>query len=114
MWLVIDFGNAASVQLEHEPVPPAQVVAGSPTTGYLALGEFRGQEYGVWELTPGAVSDVETDELFIVLSGRAIVELVDDESTMELTSGVVARLTAGMNTVWTVSETLRKVYVTGL
>jgi uncharacterized cupin superfamily protein len=109
---VIDHAAAASLPLLHESVPQPQVVAGSPTTGSAPLGEYGGQEYGVWEMTPGAMTDVEADELFIVLSGAATVDLVDDGTTLALSPGSVARLTAGMNTVWTVTETLRKIYVT--
>jgi uncharacterized cupin superfamily protein len=92
-------------------VPAGQLVAGSPTTGYLELGVFGSQEYGIWEMTPGTMTDVEADEIFVVLFGAATVELVDDGSTLTLGPGSVARLTAGMRTLWTVTETLRKVYV---
>jgi uncharacterized cupin superfamily protein len=109
---VIDHAAAASLVLEHEAVPAVQVVSGSPTTGSGTLGEIAGQEYGVWEMTPGAMTDVEADEVFVVLSGAARVELVDDGTTVTLAPGSVGRLTAGMNTVWTVTETLRKVYFT--
>ena len=107
---MIDRASRASIDLAL--VPAAQVVAGAPTAGFVELGEFNGQEYGVWEMTPGSMTDVEADELFVVLSGAATVEFVDDGSVVSLGAGSVGRLTAGMRTVWTVTETLRKVYVT--
>ena len=104
--------SAAQAPLDMSPVAAAQVVAGSPSTGFAELGNFNGQEYGVWEMTPGSMTDVEADELFVVLSGAATVEFVDAGSVVSLAAGSVGRLTAGMRTVWTVTETLRKVYVT--
>jgi uncharacterized cupin superfamily protein len=105
-----DVVAAASLNLEHDPVLPGQLVAGSPTTGSAQLGEFGGHEYGVWEHTVGTSTDVETDELFIVLSGAATVEFIDEERLVRLCPGSLMRLEAGQRTVWTVTETLRKVY----
>lgn len=74
--------NAQALRLEHKTVPVDQSVAGSPTTGFVALGSFGGLEVGVWEMTVGTMTDVEVDEVFVVIVGRA-----------------------------TVTETLRKVYL---
>ncbi|MFB7894038.1 cupin domain-containing protein [Microbacterium sp. NPDC056044] len=104
--------DAASLVLEVEPVPAEQVVEGSPATGFADLGTFGGVELGVWEHTPGTSTDVETDEVFVVLSGSATVSFDDPAlEPIELRPGSVTRLTAGMRTVWTVRETLRKVYI---
>ncbi|GAA1825306.1 cupin domain-containing protein [Agromyces salentinus] len=115
--------DAASLALEHEPVPADQVVAGSPTTGYVVL-DARGpgaddvdpvgsaREIGVWEMTPGAMRDVEADEVFVVLAGDATVEFERPAlESIVLRPGSIVRLDAGMETVWTVRETLRKVFV---
>ena len=100
--------DAAALPLAHEPVAASQVVAGSPTTGIHEIDETT----GVWEMSPGAMTDVEVDELFVVLSGDATVEFIDPAlPSIELGPGSVVRLEAGMRTVWTVRETLRKVYV---
>ncbi|WP_228484565.1 cupin domain-containing protein [Microbacterium cremeum] len=102
--------DAATLALAHESVPGEQTVAGSPSTGFVELTDA----IGVWEMSPGAMRDVEADEVFVVLSGSATV--VFDEPPLppvELRPGSVVRLTAGMRTVWTVHETLRKVYVAG-
>jgi uncharacterized cupin superfamily protein len=108
--------EAARIELEHEPLPPEQVVAGSPTTGIRVLDERDGREIGVWEMTPGTATDTEVDEVFIVLTGRATVVFneVPDASpppAIDLAPGAVVRLTAGMRTTWTVHQTLRKVYL---
>jgi uncharacterized cupin superfamily protein len=102
--------DAASLALALEPVPGEQVVEGSPRTGFVELTDT----IGVWEHTPGVSTDVEADEVFVVLSGSATVSFDDPAlDPIELQSGSVARLTAGMRTVWTVRETLRKVYILG-
>jgi uncharacterized cupin superfamily protein len=104
-----DFTTAAALDLAHEPVPAEQVVSGTPETASATLGQFDGHEYGVWEHTVGASTDVEADEVFVVLSGRATVSF-EDGTVIELGAGSVGRLHEGQHTVWTVTETLRKVY----
>jgi uncharacterized cupin superfamily protein len=104
--------NAATPELDHEPVPAEQAVRGEPTTAAVPLGEFAGLEVGVWEMTPGVMTDVEADEVFVVLSGAATVEFADGATSLVLRPGAVVRLAGGTHTVWTVTETLRKVYLT--
>ncbi len=111
--------DAATLPLDHEPVAAGQVVAGAPTTGYAELDVAPdadgdgGREVGVWEMTPGAMRDTEADEVFLVIAGRATVEFVDPAMpSIELAPGALVRLEAGMQTLWTVHETLRKLYVT--
>lgn len=103
--------HAGSLFVEHEPVAPDQVVEGHPHTGTGTLGQFGGLEVGVWEMTPGVMRDVEADEVFVVLSGAATVEFADGTPSLVLGPGDVVRLAEGAETVWTVTETLRKVYL---
>jgi uncharacterized cupin superfamily protein len=104
--------DAASVALVHEPVAPDQVVAGTPTTGHLVLDDDGTRTVGVWEMTPGAMRDVEADEVFVVLAGAATVEFEHPHaSPIVLGPGSVVRLESSMRTIWTVRQTLRKVYV---
>src|SRR3954469_18708372 len=104
--------HAATIDLDHEPVPADQSVRGEPTTAATAVDEFGGLEVGVWEMTAGVMTDVEADEVFVVVSGSATVEFADDTATLRVGPGDVVRLAAGAETVWTVAETLRKVYLT--
>jgi uncharacterized cupin superfamily protein len=70
-------------------------------------------ERGIWQITPGTVTDVEADEMFVVISGRATIS-VDGGATFDVGPGDVCVLEAGARTTWTVHETLRKVYqITG-
>ncbi|GAA2740106.1 cupin domain-containing protein [Terrabacter aerolatus] len=95
-----------------EPVPAGvDVLDGSPTASVTSLAHVAGAEVGVWEMTPGTVTDVEADEVFVVLSGRAALT-VGGAEPLHLGQGSVVRLRAGERTTWTVTETLRKVYVT--
>jgi uncharacterized protein len=109
--------DAAALPLAHAPLPASDVVSGSPTTATVALGEIRGVEIGgveigVWEMTPGTASDTEADEVFVVLSGHARIAFLDPAlPTIEVGPGSVVRLAEGMRTEWTVTETLRKIYV---
>lgn len=106
----------ADLALEPDALDPEQVVSGDPRAASRVLHESRAEgpagrvvERGVWELTPGVVTDVEADELFVVLSGRATVE-IEGGPTLEVGPGDVAVLPEGAVTRWTVHETLRKVY----
>lgn len=87
-----------------------QIVSGAPVVGVAELGALGEREYGVWEHSVGASSDVEVDEVFIVLFGAATVAF-EDGAVIELGPGSVGRLREGQKTVWTVTETLRKVYI---
>ena len=97
--------------LEPEPLDPAQVVSGSPeVTGRVLWTSPDGRQLrGLWQITPGVVTDTEADELFVVVSGRATVE-VESGPTLEVGPGDAAVLRAGDRTTWTVHETLRKAY----
>jgi uncharacterized cupin superfamily protein len=96
----------------HAPLPEADVIDGSPTTAVHPLALLGGTEVGIWEMTPGTASDTETDEVFLVLSGRARIAFDDPAlADLEVGPGSVVRLAEGQRTVWTVTETLRKIYI---
>jgi uncharacterized cupin superfamily protein len=103
--------DVMSLELEPEALDPSQVVAGAPTLGNRTLFESDDGRVirGVWECTPGICKDVEQDELFVVVAGHASV-VVEGGPTLLLAPGVAGILERGARTVWTVTETLRKVY----
>jgi len=103
--------NAATLSISHEPVDAASTVDGLPTAGYTVLDTLGDTEIGVWEMSVGTATDTEDDEVFVVLSGRASIHFAADDRTISVGPGDVVRLTAGMQTTWTVTETLRKVYI---
>jgi uncharacterized cupin superfamily protein len=107
--------DVATARLEPLPLDAEQVLEGAPETAALTLEEHLHAggvlvEHGIWQITPGVATDVEVDEVFVVLSGRATVE-IEGGPTLELAPGTVGTLRAGDRTVWRVHETLRKVYV---
>jgi len=104
--------RATSLALTHEPVPGDQSVADDPSTAAATLTRFGDMEIGVWEMSVGTMTDVEADEVFVVLSGAAVVEFADGTPALQLRAGDVGRLAAGAETTWTVTETVRKIYLT--
>jgi uncharacterized protein len=103
--------RVAELRLEPAPLDPETVLEGSPEVSELVLDTSPDGRVvrGVWQITPGVVRDVEADEVFVVVSGRATVE-VEGGPTLELEPGVVGVLRAGDRAVWRVHETLRKVF----
>jgi uncharacterized cupin superfamily protein len=96
--------------LADDPLDPATVLDGEPTTRWVELWSTPdGSSRGIWEITPGVVTDVEADEMFVVLSGRATVEIEGGE-TLEIGPGDVVLLDEGARTTWRVHQTLRKVF----
>ena len=110
--------QAGDVELSHEPIGEDQRADGQApaTTGYAVLGTLGNAEVGIWEMSAGAMRDIESDEYFAVLSGRATVQILEaggfGAQELRLVPGSVARLHAGMRTQWTVTATLRKFYFT--
>lgn len=105
--------DPASAALPDVEWPTMTVVSGNPVVRYLPLSVNRelGIERGLWEITEGVVEDTETDEMLVVVSGRATIEFLDEGGrTMELAPGTVGFLKAGARTRWTIHERLRKVY----
>ncbi|MGF1425728.1 cupin domain-containing protein [Kitasatospora sp. LaBMicrA B282] len=97
--------------LEPDPLDPAQILAGTPeVTGRVLWQSADGRQLrGIWQITPGTVTDTEADELFVVLSGRATIEVAGGP-TLEVGPGDAGVLHRGDRTTWTVHETLRKAY----
>jgi uncharacterized protein len=103
--------SVADAELEPTELDPAQIVSGDPRVSELVLSESADGRIvrGIWQMTPGVVTDTEADEIFVVLAGRATVGFADG-TVLEVGPGDVAVLTEGARTTWTVHETLRKVY----
>jgi uncharacterized cupin superfamily protein len=80
------------------------------TASLAPLTTVGDAEVGLWGMEPGVDHDTEVDEVFVILAGRGTVEFEDGE-VVTLAPGVAVRLRAGERTTWTVTETLRKVYV---
>lgn len=103
--------DAGALALDHTPLAQELVVNGAPTTAHRDLTALSDVTIGVWEHTPGVSRDVESDEVFVVLSGDATVAFDDGSPAIELGPGALVRLHEGQHTTWTVRRTLRKVYI---
>ena len=104
--------SATDAQLNRTAVPADQIESGAPETGILELEDFAGMSMGIWEHTQGVSTDTEVDEVFIVISGGATIEFINDDTPpLEVKPGDIVRLAAGAKTRWIVSDHLRKVYL---
>ena len=98
-------------ELEADPLDPEQILEGAPEVSGRVLWESEDgtQIRGIWQITPGTVTDTEANELFVVVSGRATIA-VEGGDTFDVGPGDACVLREGDRTVWTVHETLRKAY----
>jgi len=103
--------HVVDVPLEPGELDPASILAGSPEVTETVLWESPDGRIvrGIWRITQGTVTDTEQDELFVVIEGRATIE-VTDGPTIEVGPGDVCILERGARTTWTIHEPLRKVF----
>ncbi|MET8754049.1 cupin domain-containing protein [Streptomyces sp. NPDC059104] len=107
----VSVADVPDSELETEDLDPAQIVSGTPVVTGKVLWEAEdgSQIRGIWQITPGVVTDTEANELFVVVGGRATIE-VEGGATLEVGPGSACVLREGDKTTWTVHETLRKAY----
>ncbi|MFI5893052.1 cupin domain-containing protein [Actinoplanes sp. NPDC051513] len=107
----VEVFRLADVAVKHTAADAADVVSGAPTLGTTAITTLgdSGVEVGVWEMSVGAVRDVEIDEVFLVLTGSATITV--GSSAFQVGAGDLVRLTAGTSTTWEVTSPLRKLYI---
>ncbi|MFD5224121.1 cupin domain-containing protein [Microbacterium sp. NPDC058342] len=106
-----DVVRARKVVVPLSPVPREDIVSGSPRQGSVELGTIGDCTAGIWELQDGVVTDTEIDEVFVVISGGATIELLDEGRSVEVKAGDVMRLAAGTRTRWIVEDHIRKIYL---
>jgi uncharacterized protein len=105
-----------ATELTEKPLgqPSAEPLSGPITTRskvFFTSGDERIIS-GTWECEPGASrwEFLSRGEVIYVLAGRMTVQR-DGEEGVELTAGSSAIFELGWQGVWTVHETLRKVFV---
>ena len=101
---------AARQPLVPEPLNPDQVVSGDPQVSVYEILDTEQLAIGIWQHTAGVSTDVEVEEVFVVLSGRATID-VEGGPSLSVATGDVGVLDAGAVTTWHVHEDLRKIYV---
>lgn len=110
--LVVHAAALADDELDASPLTPDQLAGDAPDVRIRGLHDDGELLLGVWQHGVGVSTDVESDEVFVVLSGRATIEFADDAAfSITCGPGDVVMLPAGARTRWTVHETLRKIYV---
>ena len=67
--------DAHAIDIALEPLPVDQCPDGPVSTGLAVLARTDAYEVGVWEHTAGRSTDIETDEVFVVISGSGRVLL---------------------------------------
>ena len=107
---VIRASRLLDSELDAAPLDPSTILSGSPEVFHKGIYEGDDVTIGIWQHGVGTSSDVEADEVFVVLSGRATIE-IHDGPTLEVGPGDVCSYPPGAVSTWTVHETLRKVYV---
>lgn len=102
--------DATQVPLDHSALDPERNLSGDVTTAVRAEATLGDMEVGVWEHSVGTSTDVEVEEVFVVLQGKGTVTC-DQGGRIDLAPGVVGLLPMGAKTTWTVTEPVRKVWV---
>jgi uncharacterized cupin superfamily protein len=102
--------DATNAQLEWSELSAGQCPDGSITTGLAYVAESAFAQVGVWEHPQGTSTDVEQEEVFVVLSGSGRV-ILQDGTELVLKPGTVGVLAAGTPTTWIIDEPLRKVWI---
>ena len=103
--------NSHEVRLEHKVLDAERNSSGDVTTAVAALATLGDMEVGVWEHSVGTSTDTEVEEVFVVLQGAGTVTC-EDEGRIDLAPGVVGLLPMGAKTTWTITEPLKKVWIT--
>ena len=103
--------DASKSTLEHSLLDSDRNASGDVTTAVSAEATLGDMEVGVWEHSTGTSTDVEVEEVFVVLEGHGTVTC-DEGGAINLAPGVVGLLPVGARTTWTITEPLRKVWIT--
>jgi uncharacterized cupin superfamily protein len=99
------------VELEPDPLDGDSILKGTPEAFNRVVWDSDDGRMvrGVWEMTPGTVTDTEANEMFVVISGRATITPEGGEP-FDVGPGDMGVLEEGARTTWVVHETLRKAY----
>jgi len=100
--------NAFTASLE--PGDYVSLDDGTPVpTGAHFVSDLAGGAVGVWGADVGRIGGETTDEIFVILEGRAEITFEDTGETIVAGPGDIVRLFAGQRNSWTTIERIRKV-----
>lgn len=100
----------AEMALEPYPTDPGRLSHGAEINAAMLWHRDNGELGAVWEMTPGVLDDVDGDESFVILSGKARIDFPDGR-VLDLGPSDAAVLSKGDPCRWTTLETVRKVVV---
>lgn len=103
--------NAVDLPLVHRPLGQDDSGLSEVTTAVATLATLGDMEVGVWEHSVGVSTDIEVEKVFVVLSGAGHVTC-DEGGVINLAPGVVGLLPVGARTTWTITDPVRKVWIT--
>lgn len=102
--------NILDAELQPWPLPAESIEEGNPDAFGTVLSKSPDSRIvrGVWSCTPGVFRWSYTyDELVVVISGRATVELENGDE-IALGPGDMAFIERGQSCKWRILETIRK------
>ena len=106
--------DSSTCELDYSVLDAEKVVAGGEFSdlvlGFSEGGSTEKLRTGVWTHPVGISTDVEVDEVFVVISGKGRVVLKDGR-VLHLSPGVVGTLIEGEETRWEIDEPLKKVWI---
>ena len=103
--------DVTTMPLTQRTDPGTWIDGGWPTAQSERLASVGATTVSVWEMTTGAVADIETDEVLVILSGEGTIWFPDG-GDVALRPGVAVRLRGGEYTEWTVTSPIRALIVT--
>lgn len=99
--------HAADVQLEPTPRRTAE----QGDTSAIRVWATPEQRHGIWQMEEGVLVDVNGPETVCIISGSASVLIEPAGRTYELKPGDVFTFDEGEKATWTVTERVRKFFV---
>ena len=101
--------NVFSAELGWKPVATAEDGSEIRAGAAFVSNLVEGTAVDVWGAERGLIGGVTTDEIFVVLEGRAEVTFADTGETITIGPGDIVRLYAGQENTWRTFEPIRKV-----
>jgi uncharacterized cupin superfamily protein len=98
----------AAFAIEPSAATPSE--GGAPRLVDTPVCSVGDVQVGLWQIGAGSATDVEVDEVFLVLTGSGQVTF-GDGSVLPLRPGMLVRLVEGDQTTWLIEQPLRKLYV---
>ena len=103
--------SVKDVVLDKDILDPSKIVSGNPEVFSKILSTSMNESVirGIWKCTAGVVTDIEEDEMFTIVEGRATV-YIEGGPTLEISPGYVGFFSKGAKTKWVIHEDILKTF----